>query len=392
MQTYDAIVVGAGITGAAIAYELQNQGQRVLLLERFSQPINASSLSYGGIIYWAGLTPLQQHLCHESRYHWSHLSQALGGETEYRELELLLYLRPEDNYQAIKKQLRACVIPPQYVDPLTAIAIEPQLNPDAIQGAFVVPQGHAHAGKTVKAYLDAFQRRGGEIRIATVEQFLEANATIIGVKTERENLHAHRVIVATGGHSRSLLAPYQVSLPLYFTHALLLQTPYTAENLRCVVMPADLQQRPNLEALALQADWHHPQGQCLATVLEAGAVQFLDGHVFMGQISQLATAPDYRPDLALAKQQLQTAIAPILPNLATLPSTCHHCLVAFTHNPLPLLGEVPGLPGLNLFTGFTHPLVYGPPLAHRFARWLMGNEDPMITAIAQSLETLEPKE
>ncbi|WLT38852.1 FAD-dependent oxidoreductase [Synechocystis sp. B12] len=57
MENFDAIVVGAGITGAAIAYELQNQGQRVLLLEKHRQPINATALSYGGIIYWAGATP-----------------------------------------------------------------------------------------------------------------------------------------------------------------------------------------------------------------------------------------------------------------------------------------------------------------------------------------------
>jgi glycine/D-amino acid oxidase-like deaminating enzyme len=391
MQTYDAIVVGAGITGAAIAYELQAQGQRVLLLEKSPQPINATALSYGGITYWAGTTPLQQQLCYESRHHWTYMSQALDGETEYRELELLLYVRPEDDLSTLRHQLGACLIPPHYLDPLTAIALEPQLNPDAIQGAFVVPQGHVNAGKTVKAYLDAFQQRGGTIQIATVTQFLAANSKIIGVKTNRQNIFANRVIVATGGQSRSLLAPYHFSLPLYFTHALLLQTPYTAEQLRCVVMPADLQQRPNLEALAIQADWRHPQDLCLATVLEAGAVQFLDGHLFLGQISQLATSPHYRPDVSLAKQQLQTAIARLLPSLATLPSTCHHCLVAFTHNPLPLVGDIPSLPGLSLFTGFTHPLVYGPPLAHRFARWMMGNTDPMITAIAQSLETLETK-
>jgi glycine/D-amino acid oxidase-like deaminating enzyme len=391
MQTYDAIVVGAGITGAAIAYEMQNQGQRVLLVEKSPQPVNATALSYGGITYWAGTTPLQRQLCYESRHRWTHLSQELGGETEYRELDLLLYLTPRDDPQAVKTQFQACVIPPQYVDPLTAIAIEPQLNREAIRGAFVVGQGHVHAGKTVKAYLDAFQRRGGEIEIATVTGLMAQKSQIVGVKTDKAEISSQRVIIASGGQSRALLAPYELSLPLYFTHALLLQTAYSAEILRCVVMPADLQQRPNLESLASQADWQDPQDHCLAEALEAGAVQFLDGHLFLGQISQLVTSPHYQPDLALAKHQLQTAIAEILPNLAVLPSTCHHCLVAFTPNPLPLVGHVPHLPGLSLFTGFTHPLVYVPPLARRFAQGLTGKPDPIITAIAPSLETLETK-
>ena len=363
----------------------------MLLVEKFPQPVNATTLSYGGIIYWAGTTPLQRQLCYESRHRWTHLSQDLGGETEYRELDLLLYLRPDDDLQGIKTQFQACVIPPQYIDPLTAIAIEPQLNREAIQGAFVVAQGHVHGGKTVKAYLDAFQRRGGETRIATVEALIAQKSQIVGVKTANEDIFSPRVIIASGGQSRALLAGHHLALPLYFTHALLLKTPYSQKNLRCVIMPADLQQRPNLESLATQADWQYPNDHCLATALEAGAVQFLDGHLFLGQISQLVTSPHYQPDLTFAKQELQTAIAAILPNLANLPSTCHHCLVAFTPNPLPLVGNIPSLPGLSLFTGFTHPLVYVPPLARRFARWLTGKTDPIITAIAEPLQALEAK-
>jgi glycine/D-amino acid oxidase-like deaminating enzyme len=82
MENYDAIVVGAGITGAAIAYELQNQGQRVLLLEKDAPLNNATALSYGGILSWAGTTPLQRQLCQEGIDYWQRLPQDLAGETE----------------------------------------------------------------------------------------------------------------------------------------------------------------------------------------------------------------------------------------------------------------------------------------------------------------------
>ncbi|WP_223342304.1 FAD-binding oxidoreductase [Synechocystis sp. PCC 7339] len=199
MENYDAIVVGAGITGAAIAYELQSQGQRVLLLEKHRQPANATALSYGGIIYWAGATPLQRQLCHESRYRWTHLSQELEGETEYRELELLLYLRPGDDAQTLAKQFDHCLIRPQRVDRLTAIAIEPQLNPDGIGGGFVVPQGHCHGGKAVNAYLQAFIRQGGVVHIATVQGLITKQNRVQGVHTGVGNFFAHKVILAGGG-------------------------------------------------------------------------------------------------------------------------------------------------------------------------------------------------
>ncbi|MEB3248221.1 MAG: FAD-dependent oxidoreductase, partial [Merismopediaceae bacterium] len=41
MKNADFLVIGGGITGAAIAYELQKQGHQVLLLEQAPQPRNA---------------------------------------------------------------------------------------------------------------------------------------------------------------------------------------------------------------------------------------------------------------------------------------------------------------------------------------------------------------
>lgn len=51
MKTYDWIVVGAGITGAALSYELAKKGFSVLLLEQNKAIANATRFSYGGIFY-----------------------------------------------------------------------------------------------------------------------------------------------------------------------------------------------------------------------------------------------------------------------------------------------------------------------------------------------------
>lgn len=42
MKIYDWIVVGAGITGAALAYELVKKDCKVLLLEHYATPHNSS--------------------------------------------------------------------------------------------------------------------------------------------------------------------------------------------------------------------------------------------------------------------------------------------------------------------------------------------------------------
>ncbi|NJL22737.1 MAG: FAD-binding oxidoreductase, partial [Leptolyngbyaceae cyanobacterium SM1_3_5] len=92
MKIYDSIVIGGGLAGSAIAYELAKVGQSVLLLDATSQ--NATYYSYGGIAYWSGSTPLLQMLCRESQDLYPQLSAELESDIEFREIDLLLTIDP----------------------------------------------------------------------------------------------------------------------------------------------------------------------------------------------------------------------------------------------------------------------------------------------------------
>ncbi len=77
MNTYDWIVVGGGITGAALSYELADIGFSVLLLEQHASLQGASRFSYGGLAYWAGTTPLMRQLCESGIERYRTLSTEL---------------------------------------------------------------------------------------------------------------------------------------------------------------------------------------------------------------------------------------------------------------------------------------------------------------------------
>ena len=62
MKNYDWIVVGGGITGAALSYELAKKGFAVLLLEKYSTLNNATRYSYASLPYWLGNTDLIKQL------------------------------------------------------------------------------------------------------------------------------------------------------------------------------------------------------------------------------------------------------------------------------------------------------------------------------------------
>ncbi|MEB3312427.1 MAG: FAD-binding oxidoreductase [Snowella sp.] len=385
MKTYDWIVIGGGITGAALAYELIKHGLRVLLLERDRYPHSATYYSYGGVAYWSGTTPITRQLCRESQQILSHLAQELQGETEYRELNLVLTIPPEQDPQSIQRHYANCFNPPQLLRVDEACELEPLLNPNAIAGALTVAHGHIHAQKTTLAYINAFLRLGGTIAIEPGVNLLCQNHQITGVITPKDTYQAENTVICAGALSRSFLQANQIDIPLYFSHAQVIKTPPLNIRLRTLVMPA-LLQRLQLETTARQPNqseiWRSRNSTLMAEITEAGAIQFLDGHLYLGQTSQIIPDPHALPDLARIEAEIRQQIATILPALADVPGTCHHCLVAFSDPSQPLVGRIKQFEGLFLFSGFTSPLAYAPPLARHFAQWVAQGQDDILDQFA----------
>lgn len=388
MKTYDWIVIGGGITGAALSYELAKKGFSVLLLEQNAAPNNATRYSYGGLAYWSGTTELTRQLCAEGINRNRILSQELDIDTQFRELDLILTIDAEDNPEKVAAAYSQCVIPPKLISVEEACAIEPLLNPDSLSGALTVKHGHINSELTAQGYCQATIRRGGEIQIAKVWGFVREGDRILGVQTNIETYHSLNIVVCAGGISRQLLKDAGISVRLYFSHAELIETPPVDLQLNTLVMPAQLK-RFQLEAQTSAAEfdnlWNEGQKPIPspnATILDAGAIQFQDGSIIMGQISRALTDPYATIDPEASETAIRAEVGKVLPALGKLPGTWHHCLVAFSHNRLPAIGKLPSIEGLHIFSGFSNPLVFVPPLAQRFAAWADGDNDPIIEQIA----------
>ncbi|MDJ0735367.1 MAG: FAD-binding oxidoreductase [Nostocaceae cyanobacterium] len=387
MNSYDWIVIGAGITGAAIAYELSQKGFSVLLLEQNAIPNNATRYSYGGLAFWSGTTPLTRQLCDRGLARHRVLSAELEADTEFRELDLLLTIPRDIDPQGTAAAYSRFATPPQLLRVDEACELEPLLNREAISGALTVKHGHIHPDKTRQAYIQAFVRLGGEIQIARV---LELEATWKSqqpnprVKTTKETYQGGNVIVCAGGFSRELLRKSAIPIQLYFTHAEIIETPAVDVKLRTLVMPAVLQ-RFRLEAESTHTDelWNQ-QGNDLGSILDAGAVQFQDGSLRLGQISRAFTDTNATFNATASETLLRQNLGEILPALANLPGTWRNCLVAFSKDSLPLIGEIPGWQGIYIFSGFSNPLVFIPPLAQGFANFAIGNKDEILSQLSPS--------
>lgn len=386
MKTYDWIVVGAGITGAALSYELAKKGFSVLLLEQNKALANATRFSYGGIFYWAGTTELMRLLNTEGIHLHRTLSDELEFNTQFRELDLLLIIYPGENPEEIAATYANCAIPPRLIGVKEACDLEPLLNPQALAAALVVrQQGIINPEATVIAYCQAFKRVGGCLKIDRVLELIKQNNTIIGVKTASQIYHSANVAICAGGLTRHLLKSAGIFAKVYFTYAELLETAPTYLQLQTMVVPARLQ-RLQLEASAtipeIEKLWDEPARELAPPILDVGAIQLLDGRIRIGQYSRVFTTPDILFDSTnqlKSKEEIRAKIANILPDLANLPASWHQCLVAFSPDRLPCIGSIPGWQGIHIFSGFSSgPLVMVPPLARRFANYIATGEDEIL--------------
>jgi glycine/D-amino acid oxidase-like deaminating enzyme len=364
MSSFDWIVIGAGITGSALSYELVKAGFRVLLIDRNPQAQNATYQSYGGIAYWAGTTDLTRSLCSEGIAIHRQLSAELDSDTEFREIDLLLTIPAKADLEAIVNNHQIFAQKPEVLSPEFACELEPQLNPDGFQAALRFRHGHVNALAASLAYQKQFQNLGGVYQIAEVQQILPNQ-----IVTSAGTFLSSQIALCAGSETRSLLN--MKAIAPHFSHAESIVTGPVDFQLRTLVMPA-VTERFVLEAEAGDPKhddlWDAHGNEPVVPILDAGAIQFNNGHLRMGQISRVKTGLQDKVDVAASEQTLRQAIAPILPKIAALPGQWQSCTVAFSRDHLPIVGALADRPDLHIFSGFSNPMVFVPALARRFAR------------------------
>ena len=378
MKSYDWIVVGGGITGASLGYELAKKGFAVLLLERDATLQNATRFSYGGLAYWSGTTDLTRLLCREGIERHRNLSAELDADTEFRELDLLLTIDVGSDAEKAAANYTHFAIAPQLLSVAEAGELEPLLNKSDLAGALTVRHGHISPTSTNKAFCQGFLRLGGTIEFAEVIGFIEEGNRISGVKTAEGIYRGENAVVCAGGWSRSLLKLAGISVGVYFTRAEILETAPVDLKLRTLVMPA-LLKRFELEAESSRIEvdflWDEPGKELLSPILDPGAIQFNDGSLRIGQLSRTLSDLNAKVDRETSERAIRAGIGKVLPALAGLPATWHDCIVAFSADKLPVVGPIGSRPGLYVFSGLSNPLAIVPAVAERFANWATGEKD-----------------
>ncbi|HEY8491724.1 MAG TPA: FAD-dependent oxidoreductase, partial [Dehalococcoidia bacterium] len=206
----DVAIVGGGVIGCAVAYELARRGVRAVVLERGRVGAEASSASAGmlaplteasslGPLVGPALAALERH-----RELAEAVREDAGIDVELRETGILRAAFDEAEAADLRERLawQGGLLPLYWLDGPAARAEEPALSPEVTAAVLSPREAQLNPGRLVEALAAAAVHRG-----ATVEEGVEVDGLltqghrVTGVRAGSRTWAAGTVVLAAGSWS-----------------------------------------------------------------------------------------------------------------------------------------------------------------------------------------------
>ena len=216
-MTYDAVVVGAGISGAATAYHLAKARTKTLLIER-GEPASGGTGKSAAIIRQSYSTPLLVRLARASITMFANARVQLGKDAGFVQ-DGYCFVVSRDMLEGAKKNVamqKGLGIVNEWSEGPGFPQHLPDINPEGIAGVVYEPHGgYADPVQATEAYVDAFKETGGEFRARTpVRRLLREGDRIIGVELDNGEVNAKHVVNAAGPWAKPLAESAGLDLPM----------------------------------------------------------------------------------------------------------------------------------------------------------------------------------
>lgn len=222
-QTYDAIVIGAGVMGASIAFHLAERGLKTAILERTVSAAGATGHSSGLVRMHYDLAA-ESHLTFASYKNYFNVwKERVGGECGFQQTGFLQIAKREH-----EDKLRGNVANQQKIGINTSVIsvdevqrLFPDLQTDHFDFAAYEPDsGYADATLTTNAFLESAKRNGAAlIQNCEVTGISQSGGNVTGVTTTKGDFSAPIVVNAAGPWAKHVGALAGIDIPLVtWTH------------------------------------------------------------------------------------------------------------------------------------------------------------------------------
>jgi len=355
-RTADAVVIGGGVIGAAIAYNLLKLGMKdVVLCEkatfcsgstgRCGAGVREQWGSKGNCLLAKASIDMFERLADELDY---------PHDLEFKQKGYLILAHTEKEWTQFQKNValqNSLGIRSRLCTPEEAREIVPALNTEGMLGAtYNARDGHANPFHVTRAYLTAAERMGADINYFTeVTAIQVSGGKVKAAVTNKGTIEAPIVINAAGPWAKPVAEMVGVDLPLFTQRHQILVTEPVGWILDPMVMSFSIgiycQQTPHGSLIMGIGDPHEPKGYDI-------------GHSwqFLRDMSRIITR--------LLPVLKDVRVVRLWSGLSTVTPDAH-----------PILGGVPGLDGYLQAVGFSgHGFMLAPAVGRIIAEMALGME------------------
>jgi sarcosine oxidase subunit beta len=238
----DVVIIGGGVNGCSLAYNLAKRGIDVVVFEKKYLSSGATGACGAGIRQqWS--TKENTELAIKSVKIFELLSKELGEDIEFRQGGYLIIIHDDNEMKQSEKNvdmqrslgLKVDIIDLEKINDIVPILDVKGLH--AIGATFCPTDGHANPFKTTFAYANAAKKNGAKIYTHTSVRDIKLNKNKISkIITDKGSIETNTVVNVAGIDSKKIAEMVKVKLPL---------TPFRKEIM------ATEQMKPIFEAMVI---------------------------------------------------------------------------------------------------------------------------------------------
>lgn len=216
-QSYDAIVIGAGVMGASIAYNLSQRGLKVLILERQSIAVGATGAS-SGLVRMHYDIEVDSALAWESFHFFKNWRDRIGGECGFTRTGFLQIVTPDKNEQLrgnVEMQKRLGILT-EVINAADVKKLAPMFKTDDFELAAYEPEsGYADPTSATNSFITNAKACGTVLlQDCEVTGMRVSAGKVAGVDSSRGSFDAPIVVNCAGTFADRIGRMVDVEIPL----------------------------------------------------------------------------------------------------------------------------------------------------------------------------------